>query len=164
MTRTTKGLGLFLAVALLPLGVACGPSSPEERVTLDADSLCDRRINTCMDTSVTLDGCKRAYSIMTVTQDCAEALNSASCQELLADDSRSANLCFPKCQTAAKACNGDGTLSECAQLGSIMRVVVVDCAALCESGQVAGASKFTGVCGKTYKDTNVAAEDTCWCE
>jgi hypothetical protein len=133
-----------------------GKSASTRRVALDARSFCNKVVNSCGNSSLTLDGCQKAFAAVRVTPDCADALEGASCSDF-SPDSNVQTSCFPGCSTpGADSCNDDGTLSTC---GESSALVVLDCETSCSlSGK-----KWTGECG-TSGNGQTSNKDQCWCK
>lgn len=158
-----------LAAATLALVVpACssestGSGTTTKRVALDAQAFCDRYIGECGATEVTMDECVQTSTVLRVAPACRDAMNTTTCDELLADDSSAEKLCFPSCSAeGSQKCNGDGTITTCVASASsgALRTYVLDCAAVCTTS---GFESWSGVCGTAYQG-QAADEDKCWCK
>jgi hypothetical protein len=163
--------GIAIVVLALPLG-GCGgvstdgaSSSGSARVAIDANAVCNRDVNTCGDTTSTVDQCFKTMSVLRVTQECVDAIDAASCSDLKSDNPTFAATCFPPCSVSSTTCNADGTLSAChADSSGNLTTVVVDCAAGCRNSVVSGVvGTWTGVCGKSYQG-RTDSKDLCWCK
>ncbi len=139
---------------------ASGGASGAELVPIEVSSFCDRLANTC-GAGITVEECIQNYTPMRVTSECVDAMASATCEDLLADESVSGNICFPSCSVEENTCNDDGTITRCFPAGGSLHAFVMDCADVCASTDVAPA--WTGVCGKTYGQ-QTSELDKCWCE
>lgn len=139
---------------------AGGTSGSTSLVPLGAKALCDRLVNTCGATEFTYDECVDIFYPARVTAECTTALSSATCEDLLAEQSVSEDICFPFCSTEETTCNGDGTITFCAGEGEL-RLLVASCIDLCAQDELA--TTWTGVCGKTY-GAITRPTDRCWCE
>lgn len=154
-----------MCAALCSVAWACSSTNGGQGklVGIDAQSLCDKAINTCgVTTDGTMDQCVAAFSALRVSQTCADDIKSASCEDLGSDKSTVTNTCFPSCNDPATfVCNLDNTLTECVNGGPDggSRSLTEDCAAACKANGLT----YTGTCSDTYSGQS-AEHPQCWCK
>lgn len=137
-------------------GGSSGSTSSAKRRPINAEKLCTRLITECKQ-AATMDLCLRQFTAMLVTGTCADALSTASCNDLTTSSSPVLNTCFPPCNGTLAECNGDGSITTCTTAGT---TTVLDCEAACEAD---GARVYSGTCGTSY-GLQVAEQPQCFCK
>lgn len=133
-----------------------GGSTSSGLVSIDVDALCQRLVGECRQPVLQQD-CVSTFFPLRVSSACRNAIPAASCSDLTSTTSSLSTLCFPSCaKGTAPVCNGDGTITTCADTGNTHRK---DCRDACTA---LGFTAWTGSCGTTYAG-EVAAQPQCWC-
>ena len=155
-----KGLAVAALTALLAACSSSSSSSPSYTY-LDAQSFCSKYVNTCMGGG-TVDTCLQTASALRVTQGCADAMKSASCNDLKSTTAPVNDTCFPKCDKPNTAtCESDNqALDSCDSDG---RTQVFDCKKSCSAtSSTSGAPFYSGTCGTSYQG-QTSQQPKCWC-
>jgi hypothetical protein len=127
---------------------------------LDVGTACNKFVNECKQ-PITQAQCEATFGVLLVSADCANKVNTATCQEITQSGSSFDETCFPNCTSPdTQTCNGDGTITICSKDS---RTLVADCAATCEKA-VSPPAKWTGTCGKQFGTQPPSDKDKCWCQ
>lgn len=103
--------------------------------------------------------CEAIFEVLAPPSGCLEAVETASCEDHAADDPPYTDVCFPLCDAAGQHCNGEATVTSCAELDGMLREVTADCDKVCRKQKLS----FSGTCGMSF-GSNRSAREVCWCE
>jgi hypothetical protein len=152
-------MGLALCVGCSSSAQGGGSSGSDEGASLGAGSqfasmLC-ANIAAC---DITVADCQAVYEAVVLSPTCQTTFLQASCGDLSSTTTPPDLLpCLPACTiTDVDSCNGNGTLTACAN----DQQITLTCPGACA---VKGLT-FTGTCSSTYMGAVAANGEQCWCQ